>query len=287
MPEAIEKYTFNGESPLEFEILDLGERLAQKHDMMTVPHRAQFHHIIWFNKGRGTHYVDFKPIEIEDHTLLFIPSNSVNLYDPEGIYDAKAIIFTDNFFCKNTPDTQFLKTTQLFSDLYDTAKIIINQQSSSLGVFLNAMEAEFQHKADQSQASILRHMLHIFLLKAEREMDSQGFVKLQPSAHLDTLIEFRDLLELNYKTEKAVNKYASKLNITEKLLHKATKTLLDKSPKQIIDERVLLEAKRQLSYSSYSVKEIAYDLGYDEPTNFIKYFKKRTNLTPTKFREQY
>jgi AraC family transcriptional regulator, transcriptional activator of pobA len=61
---------------------------------------------------------------------------------------------------------------------------------------------------------------------------------------------------------------------------------LGKTPKEIIDDRILLEAKRILAHTTESIKEISYYLGFEEPTNFIKYFKKHASVTPTEFREQ-
>ena len=129
-------------------------------------------------------------------------------------------------------------------------------------------------------------MLHIFLLQSEREIRKQGTNVLKQSAELDNLLLFKELLEKNFRKEKLVKRYANELNISEKLLHKATTQLIDKTPKQVIDERILLETKRLLVHSNLSIKEIAYDLGFEEPTNFIKYFRKHTNMTPAEFREQ-
>ena len=287
MKESIKKYPFKEGLQLEFEILDISEPLQAKRQMMITPHRAQFYHILWIEKGNATHLVDFKPITIEDNTILFVPHNSVNLFDIHGVYEGKALLFTDKFFCKNKQDVQFLHTSQLFSDLYDTAILKINPQASDLSVFFNAMETEFLRKPDSAHFSLLHNLLHIFLLKAEREMNVQGFVQLEASVHLDLLVLFKKLLEQDFRHEKSVNKYASALSISEKQLHKATTTLLEKTPKQIIDERILLEAKRLLAHSNQSIKEIAYELGYDEPTNFIKHFRKHTNTTPSEFRAQF
>lgn len=287
MKDIIKKYSFKNSANLGFEVLELSERVRAKREMMANPHRAQFYHVIWIENGHGTHFVDFKPIPVKNNTLLFVPSNSVNMYDANGEYHGKAILFTDRFFCKSKQDIQFLRTTQLYSDLYETAKIQIDPETSDLKFFLNAMKTEFLREPDNFQFNILHNMLHVFLSKAEREMNNQGFIKLKPSIELDCLIEFKDLLEENFRKNKLVSNYASELNISEKQLHKATTTLLDKTPKQIIDERIILEAKRLLAHSNQSVKEISYDLGYNEPTNFVKYFKKHTNLTPVEFREQF
>lgn len=287
MKESIRKYQFKEDLNLEFEILDLSKILQMKKDMMTIPHRAQFYHIIWIEKGKGTHHVDFKPIELEDNSVIFVPQNSVGFYDKEGVYEGKAIIFTDHFFCKNKQDLQFLHSSILYSDLYNIAKLKVIPKVSQLTVFLNAIQTEFQREPDHAQFQILHNMLHIFLLQAEREMRKQGFEELKPSPSLDLLVSFKDLLEQGFQKEKSVKHYASELNVSEKQLHKASTTLLEKTPKQIIDERVLLEAKRLLVHGSQSIKEVAYELGFEEPTNFIKYFRKHTLITPVEFRAQY
>lgn len=287
MKEHIKKYPFKEGLKLGFEILDLSERLETSKGLMTVPHRAQFYHILWIEKGHGTHFIDFNPVPIEDHSILFIPQNCVNKYDINGTYRGKAIVFTDSFFSKNSQDLQFLHASPLFSDLYPIATIKILPQPGDLQVLLTAMETEYQRDADRAQYQILHNMLHIFLLQAERDLRKQGFRELKPSASLDDLVSFKEVLEQHFRTEKTVSKYATDLGLSEKQLHKATTTLLDKTPKQLIDERIILEAKRLLVHSNQPIKEIAYELGYDEPTNFIKYFRKHTGATPSEFRERY
>jgi len=287
MCESIKKYPFREDLKLEFEILDLSEIFNSKKHMMTVPHRAQFYHVLWIEKGEGTHFVDFNPIEIRDNSIIFIPQNCVNLFDKSGSYKGKTILFTDSFFSKNNQDRQFLHSSILFSDLYDIAKIKVDPIISEIIVLVNALETEYQRTADDSHYLILHNLLHILLLQSERELRKQGFKELKASANLDYLMLFKDLLEQNFSNEKAVKSYASQLSISEKQLHKATTNLLDKTPKQIIDERVLLEAKRLLVHSRMSIKEVGYELGFNEPTNFIKYFRKHVLTTPSEFREQF
>ncbi|MBS2212004.1 helix-turn-helix domain-containing protein [Carboxylicivirga mesophila] len=287
MSENIKEYPFKHGLPLEFEIIDLSKVFESKKNMMTVPHRAQFYHILWLEKGEGTHFIDFNPVQVEDNSILFIPHNCVNLFDKDGRYEGKSIIFTDSFFCKNEQDAQFLHASEFYSELYGTASLKTDTKDSELGILFEAMEKEFARDKDEMQYSILHNLLHVFLLKAEREMRRQGFNQLKPSIHLDHLLLFKSLLESRFKEERMVSKYAAEQGISEKQLHKATTTLLDKTPKQLIDERVMLEAKRLLVHSHQSVKGIAYDLGFEEPTYFIKYFRKHAHTTPAEFRENY
>jgi len=76
MDDIIKRYHFKEGLNHEFEILDLEEILSRKKEMMTVAHRAQFYHILWIEKGSGTHYVDFSPVEVEDNTVIFVAQNS-------------------------------------------------------------------------------------------------------------------------------------------------------------------------------------------------------------------
>jgi len=77
------------------------------------------------------------------------------------------------------------------------------------------------------------------------------------------------------------------MNVSEKKLTNATKKIAGRTPKELIDDRVMLEAKRLLTHTNHSIKEIGYELGFEEPTNFIKFFKKHAAKTPIEFREMH
>lgn len=287
MKSEIKKYKFKHGLPIEFEIIKISDLYNQHRSILTVPHRAEFYHIIWIQKGSARHFVDFKPIETPENSILFVPKDCVNLFDTSGDYDGKIILFTDSFFGSELRNVQFLQSTILYNDFHEISKIIIGEDCSEFYSLIKAMEAELLVPNDKAQPVILRNLLHNFLLISERVKREQGYQEVKQSADHDYFILFKDLLERNYKTIKSVSKYASDLSISEKRLNKATSQVLDKTPKQLIDERVLLEAKRLLAHSNATVKEIAFDLGFEEPTNFIKYFRKHTEQTPSEFREAY
>ncbi|MGY0034660.1 helix-turn-helix domain-containing protein [Pedobacter sp. NJ-S-72] len=79
--------------------------------------------------------------------------------------------------------------------------------------------------------------------------------------------------------------YANKLFISERKLQMASMAVLGKSPKELINEQIILETKRLLIHASMSVKEVGYNLGFEEPTNFTKFFKSQTGVSPTQFKE--
>jgi AraC-like DNA-binding protein len=135
------------------------------------------------------------------------------------------------------------------------------------------------------QKASLFHWLQLFLIYCNK-------LKTEQSAPPDddtyaVVGNFTTLIERNFKQTQKVNDYCDQLYLTYNTLARYTQNYCGKSPKEIIAERVTLEAKRLLVTSAMPIKEIAYTLGFDEPTNLVKYFKKQTGFTPATFRENF
>lgn len=287
MTTDIKKYAFKSGLPQEFEIVGIGQLYKEFKDTLTAPHRAGFYHILWFQKGNPTHLVDFNPVKVKPDTLLFLNKDTVQRFDNKGDFDGKAILFTDSFFCKTKTDTKFLRSSILFNDLFSVSQIELSKPASLIADLFHLMETELLNEKDVLQSDILKNLLHNLLLLSERERRKQDFTEIKKGADLDYVMLFKDLLEINYHKFKQVRNYAKLISVTEKRLNQATTKVLDKSPKQMIDEKVMLEAKRLLAHTNESVKEIGFELGFEEPTNFIKFFRKHSQSTPVEFREQY
>jgi len=288
MKPEVRKEKFKPGLQREFEIISSISDLYSKHrNLMTKPHRPEFYHVIWIQKGSPTHFVDFKPIVLKPDSILFVPKDSINVFDNSGTYDGKMVLFTDRFFCRNESDLMFLQNTILYNDFFNISQIQVDESTNSFSDIFRLMEEESKISNDNFQDDILRNLLHTFLLLAEREKRKNGYSGIDSSPYNDYLISFRRLLEDNFKNIKSVSEYASKLKITNKTLSNATTQLLGKTPKQIIDDRILLESKRLLIHTNATIKEIGFELGFIEPTNFTKYFHKHEQITPVDFRESY
>lgn len=281
------KHEFKEGLPHEFEIAELGQLYHEFPEILTTSFRTGFYHIIWFKKGRPDFLVDFKPITITPDTLLFLSKDTVQRFGKDSHFEAKAILFTDSFFCKTEHDARFLRSSFLFSDLLSVTQINLQENASVFTGLFRLMETEVAHTKDVSQDGILKNLLHSFLLLSERERRKQDFAEIKKGADLDHVLLFKDLLDANYHTLKKVSEYAEIISVTDKQLNHATSKILDRSPKQMINDRVMLEAKRLLAHTHKSVKEIGFKLGFLEPTNFTKYFRKHSELSPVEFRERY
>lgn len=279
----IKTYAFKSGLSHQIEVVDLATLTHYNKEILR-PHRTDFYHVFLFGRCSPTHLVDFRPVRIVPNSLLFIDRHRVHRFDDRRPYDGKVIIFTDEFFCTDDSATRFLRTSLLFNDLVDMPAVAVGKRMATFAQVAQWIEDECSSPDDPPKHGILRNHMHNLLLMAGREKQSRIPTPVRQSAELDFTLAFRDRLEQCFASVKLVGAYAKHLNISEKRLHQATKTILGKSPKNLIDERVLLEAKRLLVHGHLSVKEIGFYLGFDEPTNFIKYFRKRTRLTPGEFR---
>jgi AraC family transcriptional activator of pobA len=270
----------------EIEVIPIADTIAKHHDNITIPHRDSFYNIFWYQKGSATHFVDFKPIKVKHNSILFVDKNRVQMLDPKSGYDGKFLLFTDSFFDKQQDNGKYLRNNILFNDLLEEPLLSISNNSPIISVF-HEIELELSRPNDTVQYQLLHNLLHNFLLLAERERRKSGFIEIKKGEELDYTILFKNLLEDKFKTIKSVAAFAGLMAVSEKKLNKATATTLGKSPKELIDERVVLEAKRMLAHTHNSIKEIGFDLGFDEPTNFIKYFRKHEAKTPIEFRKLF
>ena len=107
------------------------------------------------------------------------------------------------------------------------------------------------------------------------------------SKYLNEFIRFQNLLEQEFSNTKKVCDYASMLGFSTKKLNTVVNFVVNKPAKEFINDTVIIKIKRQLLHSNLSIKEIAFRVGFNDPTNFYKYFKKNTSYTPESYRKIY
>ncbi|MEI6142194.1 MAG: helix-turn-helix transcriptional regulator [Mariniphaga sp.] len=288
MGDEIKKVKFKRNATLQVEVVPLQTLTTLNKDVLIIPHRTNFYHIFLFQNCQPTHFVDFEPIRTEPYSFLFIDKDRVHQFDRLLNYEGYVLIFTDDFFCTTENDTRFLRSSILFNDL--TNKPILKLAKTDFEKYIKICDnitEELSLPLDKSKHIILKNLLHNFLLLAERDKRKQGFTELKKGPDLDYTLLFRDLLESSYTRLKSVNDYAKIICISEKRLGQATDKILGKLPKEIINDRILLEAKRLLVHTNLSIKEIGQNLGFDDPTYFVRFFKKNTRTTPVEFKEAF
>ncbi|MGF7080949.1 helix-turn-helix domain-containing protein [Mucilaginibacter sp. UYCu711] len=278
---------FKEDISLGFEFIAIDDHYARTKPNLRRPHRASFYLILWFKNGNPVHTVDFHPVKPPVDSFLFVRKDAVQFFDLQNTFQSSTLLFTDTFFCENEHDYRFLRSSQLFNSFVGDEAPIPIVLTQELRTLWQWMQTEEQHPFDPFHAALLRKYLHSFLLRAEREKLKQGKGIRMEGANFESLINFNNLLEEHFRNEKGLSFYADKLFISTKVLNNITHLMLGKTPKQLIDERVQLEAKRLLVHTEIPIKTISLYLGFDETTNFNKFFKKHSGQTPAVFRNTF
>jgi len=130
-------------------------------------------------------------------------------------------------------------------------------------------------------------LLHLFLLESRRIFDQQNQAIIEKTAETpdSTIIQFKLLIEKNYQTQKNVSSYAEMLNMNPSCLNEVAKRTTGITAGELIRNRVIDETKKLLYSSSLSGKEIAFEMGFDDPAYFSRFFKKYTGTTLKEFRD--
>jgi len=196
-----------------------------------------------------------------------------------------AFIFNREFYCLADHDSEVSCNGILFYGTQDTPVITIpNEQVLKFNSLLEVFVDEF-NTPDKIQGDMLQMLLKRLMIICTRLAKEQLILKKIDNSQIDTLRRFNFLVDIHFKTKRQVSDYADLLNKSPKTLSNLFSLYSQKTPQQIIHERVALEAKRLLHFSEKNAKEIAFELGFEAPTHFSKFFKKIVGFSPSEYRE--
>jgi AraC-like DNA-binding protein len=285
----IEVYHLHKDQPerRQFEIFSLKEYIEDNFEKSSTPHVHSFYQIIWFTKGQGNHFVDFRKHEAKPNTIFFINKDQVHCFDFSRDYEGILLHFNESFLVQHEHDTDiFLKYNIFNNQRHKPFCTIPTQDVDLLGAIVLQIKQELAKQNPFGHQELVRHFLKAFLIQIERikRDDSDAQLTTRNEKHIQFL-RFTELVEQKYKEGLSVSEYANLLNISTKTLADLTNKIVFKTPSSLIQERVILEAQRLLSHSSLNVNQISYQLGFDDPSYFVKYFKKHTNNSPITFRK--
>ena len=255
-----------------FDLVKL-EELFQRTNLSHSPeklHRVEFYAILFIEAGQSQHTIDFTDYPCGPGTLLTIRKDQLHK-------------FFKNKTIKGTL-LQTKKTLLLFNDLLGVPKLQLNKQEQKrIAQIIERISNEYFKVSDDYSLGISRSELHILITQLFRIKAQKKLVNFERK-YLAAFVEFQTLVEENVVNTRSVKDYARMLGISTKTLNTITKSIVDKSAKEFVDEICMTQIKRLLINTDLSIKEIAYQSGFEETTNFYKYFKRQIHLTPEQFR---
>jgi len=249
--------------------------------------RVHFYHLMLFTKGNGSHTIDFTEYNYDDATLLLVSKGQVQQFLVNPATQGILIIFTAEFLHQNATELNLFHSLQTFEHaLFSPCITLTVEQKQLLHSLCRIIQHEYQQPTDELSTEILRHLLQVILLHIERvRHDSALSQRVAP--HYQEFVAFRQLVERDLTQSRQVQYYAERLAVSPKKLNELTRQVLNKTAKEFIEEQVILEAQRLLAQGQLPIKEIAYQLGFSEPTNMVKFFKKHTQTSPAIFRNRF
>ncbi len=196
--------------------------------------------------------------------------------------------FHPDFFCIHKHQTEVACNGVLFNNIYNPPFISVDVVAvSTFNMLMEQIKTEMQNPA-LAQTELLISYLKIFLITASRLKTEQEPKALKAITDLKEpfiIQNLKDAIEKDFKTKHSASDYAKTLNISTKALAKITKTHFDKTLTDLISERIIIEAKRELYLTNKAVKEIAYELGYQDEYYFSRFFKINADISPQMYRD--
>lgn len=273
------------QAPTSFHIRPLRPFISPD-DAREIPHRHNFQEIMWVRAGNGRHTIDDTQLEVTPNTFYLIAKGQVHQFLEGYNLEGYLVRFTDDFLLESLVQKTWTYRISLFNNVSvdHTLPLGLGNVAEFEALF-SLMMAEHQRDEMYGKMELLRNLLLVLLLKLERLRQARVAASAaDEDPNRDTFHAFLQLLEERYTQTHNVGDYASQLNVTPRQLTRILQTVLGKTTKQVIEERLILEAKRYLTHTNASVKEISYLLGYKDPSYFSKVFKRATDVVPQTYR---
>ena len=257
------------------------QELFNGKDLIQDTHIHDFFSIIALNRGKGKHVIDFTTYKVGNCSVYFLRPGQVHQLMLDTGCTGFLLQFRKDFYYTNTKSSILLLRRTSKNSFYQFT-------TASFKKPLSILSNIFQEYTDKKEnySEVIKADLSLFFIELLRQINEDK-PNNSRSFNENRLDEFTELLETHIATKKQVSQYAEMLNLSPYQLNSLTKSGLGKKCSEVIDEQIILESKRYLLATSNQVKEIAYNLGYEDVSYFIRFFKKHTSYSPDSFRHNF
>jgi len=250
--------------------------------------RNNYFSLIWVTIGSGKLKADFAEYDFEQNSLFAFSPYQPYMFSADANVNGIAINFHSEFFCIYKHHKEVSSHGVLYNNIYQPPFVKVDESSAATFKMLcEQIKREMQNPA-LAQHELLVSYLKILLITAARlktQQQSQDQEILTNSKEPFILQNLKDAIEANFRTKHSPSDYAGMLYISPKALAKITKAYFNKTLSNLINERIIIEAKRELYLTNKTVKEIAYELGYEDEFYFSRFFKINADVSPQLYRE--
>lgn len=265
----------------DFYINRISDHFTTYHAYIEKPHRHSTVMIVYFTHGSGIHDIDFKRYEVKPGSVFMLTPGQIHAWELSEDAEGYILFHSEWLFNDKNSIAQKLQRSRVQKESLSSMFIPLSKKR-----FTDILECMVEEYLDKKFASkiylaslITQVYLELFRLQLGNDttlMDTQRIYYVHYNL-------FEKILEYEYKTNKKVSYYASKLNMTPKHLNRIVNQVTGKTATDVILERVIFEAQRMIVNTDLNLNQIALELGYDDYTYFSRLFKKKKGVSPSNF----
>ncbi len=260
---------------------------ANRHFSVTYPHRHDFFEVLFLRKGSGLHVIDGNKYEIKPPCVFFMSPGQAHKLELSHDIEGFIFIFTSDFYLLNRGNQDSLIEFPFFYTIHQDNPPLLLQRESDIAFLETLFRQGITEIKDitESTPELLRSILDLILTTcaARYQMNKE---LLHTGKGQILVKKFFHLIEEHNQKNLLLSDYALMIGVTPNHLTQIVKVLTGKTSSQIIKAKQLLEIKRLLAHTTFSVSEIANQLNFEDQSYFTKFFKRETGLTPIQYRNE-
>ncbi|QFZ54451.1 helix-turn-helix domain-containing protein [Oceanihabitans sp. IOP_32] len=259
---------------------------AKRQGRVDEPHRHHYYTVLIIKKAKGLHKIDFNAYNLANHQIIFVGPGQVHQVIETEPSFGYAMTFSNQFLSENAVPLSFINSLSLFQNYDQSPPLQPNKtQFETIENFAENIFKLFKSDDKMKYLSI-GAFLKLLLIECNKICAVNPIESDVDTTGNNLIRTFKAAVEKHYHKEHSTTFYAHKLFITPDHLNRTFKAKIGKTAKEYIQARIITEAKRLLYFTDLTNKEIAYQLGFNEPGNFSAFFKKHTKLSPSKFKKE-
>jgi len=249
------------------------------------PHRHDYHELLWLRAGHGEHLLDGRPIEVRPRSLTLIGRGQVHVFRRAEDVGGITVRFGDELLLGG--EAQRATPGWLLAGRGGLSVEVPEGDVGHLEAVLTALEAETARPPDARSAELERHLLSVLLLWVRR-WDEATRTERRDADDAEVLLHrrFAERLEGDYARHHDAAHYAEALGVRAATLSRALGQVTGRSTKELVTDRVMLEAARLLRFTDLTVQEVGHRTGFRDPLYFSRAFKRRHAESPLAYRER-
>ncbi len=250
-------------------------------------HRYDFHLILLVTDGTPIQIVDFEPVQCRPGSVLVIRPGQVHSFGPDPSWQGWLLLLCSDFLPVGSDISSDLVPGRIL-EILPRHMALGYKESLAIREDMATMAYDARnYTPDNVVHQLLRYKLSSLILRLSIFNGQTLADEVHHSLTLKRFDKFRSLLEAEFSNWHQVGYYAKMLSCTQKSLNQATRDVAGIGAKAFIARRIILEAKRLLAHTSRPIYLIAYSLGFDEATNFAKFFRRNVGQSPMEFRTNH